>query len=74
MRVDLFNAFDTVIDNTPQSTLQLLSPTDQQVRNGQFLADGTLDPARVKPQSAGFGAVTSARPLRSVQVQLRLQF
>jgi hypothetical protein len=74
VRVDLFNAFNTVVYNTPQSTLQLLSPTDQQVRNSQYLPDGMVDPARLKPQSAGFGAVTSARPLRSVQIQLRLQF
>ncbi len=54
--------------------LQLNSPTDPTVRNPQYLANGTLDPARLTPRNAGFGAVTAAQAMRSVQIQLRIQF
>jgi len=36
--------------------------------------DGQLDPARLTPRTAGFGAATSAAAMRSIQLQLRLQF
>ena len=50
------------------------SPTDQTVRNPQYNADGTLVQTRLTPQNAGFGAVTAAQAMRSVQLQLRFQF
>ena len=57
------------------SQVQLNSPTDQTVRNPQFNADGTLVQSdRLHPQNAGFGAVTAAQAMRTVQVQLRFQF
>jgi len=74
LRVDMFNALNTVVYSNRQSQLQLNSPTDQTVRNPQYLADGTVDPTRLKPQNAGFGAVTSAQGMRSLQLQLRFQF
>jgi len=73
-RIDLFNAFNTVIFNAFQSQLQLTSPTNQTVLNPQYNADGTLNQARLMPQNAGFGAVTGAQAPRSVQIQLRFQF
>ncbi len=73
-RVELFNAFNTVVFNSRVTQLQLVSPTDQTVRNPQFLADGTLDPARALPRNAGFGGVTGANPMRSVQATLRFSF
>ena len=74
-RLDLFNAFNTVVYNAVQFTEQLNSPaTPTTVTNNQYLADGTLNPARLQPQTAGFGAATGAGPMRSAQVQLRLQF
>jgi len=73
-RVELFNAFNTVVFNSRVTQLQLVSPTDQTVRNPQFLADGTLDQSRVQPRNAGFGAVTGANPMRSVQATLRFSF
>jgi hypothetical protein len=33
-----------------------------------------VDPNRLKTTSAGFGAVTGAQPLRTIQVQLRFAF
>ena len=73
-RVELFNAFNTVVYNNRVTQLQLVSPTDQTVRNSQFLPGGALDPARAQPRNAGFGAVTSAMPMRSVQATLRFSF
>jgi hypothetical protein len=73
-RVDLFNAFNAVVYSARNSTIQFNSPTDQTVRNSQYLADGSLDSTRLLPKTAGFGAVTAAQPLRSVQFQLRFMF
>ena len=52
------NAFNAVVYNARQTQLQLVSPTTPPIRNSQFLADGTVDPNRLKTTSAGFGAVT----------------
>lgn len=73
-RVDIFNAFNTVNITGRQTQLQLNSPTDQTIRNPQYLADGSLNPARTRPQDAGFGAATGAADLRSIQLQIRLGF
>jgi hypothetical protein len=73
-RVDIFNAFNTVVYTGRVNTLQLNSPTDQTVRNPQFNADGSVIATRTRPQDAGFGAVTGAADLRSIQLQIRLGF
>ena len=73
-RAQVFNVFDTVVFDEVNTTLQLVSPTDQTVRNNQFLEDGSINPDRVRTTSAGFGAVESAQPLRSVQLQVRFAF
>jgi hypothetical protein len=74
LRIDMFNALNTVIYNSVVTQLQLNSPTDQTVRNSQYNADGTLNPARLQPRSAGFGAVNGAQAMRTIQLQLRFQF
>ena len=74
LRLDVFNALNTVVYNGRVTTLQLNSPTDQTIRNAQYLPDGSLDPNRRLPRNAGFGTVTSAQPLRSVQAQIRFEF
>jgi hypothetical protein len=74
LRLEAFNAFNQVFYNGRVTNMQLTSPTNQTITNSQYLADGSLDPARMKPNQAGFGAVTSARALRSMQVQVRFQF
>lgn len=82
LRVDMFNAFNTVVlgaaanasSDNRVNQLQLNSPTDLTIRNNQFLADGTVNPARLKPRDAGFGAARGALDMRTVQVQLRFQF
>ena len=74
LRVDIFNALNTIIYNGRVTQVQLNSPTDQTVRNAQYLADGQVDPNRLTPRNAGFGAVTGAQAMRSIQVQLRFAF
>jgi hypothetical protein len=74
VRAEMFNAFNTVIYNSVQTNLQLVSPTNQTVRNPQYLPDGSVDPDRLLPNDAGFGAVTGAQALRSAQVQVRFSF
>jgi hypothetical protein len=74
VRIEMYNAFNAVVINNRVTQLQLVSPTNQTIRNSQFLADGTVDPGRLKTTSAGFGAATGAQALRSVQMQLRFSF
>jgi hypothetical protein len=74
LRADVYNAFNTVIFNGRSTNLQLNSVTDQTVRNSQFLTDGTLDPARLTPNSAGFGAASSSVGPRTMQLQVRFTF
>jgi len=73
-RLDVFNVFNTVIYNDRVTTVQYRSPTDQTIVNSQYLPDGTLDPNRLTPRTAGFGAATSAQPLRNMQLQIRFGF
>jgi hypothetical protein len=74
VRVDAFNAFNVLVYNGRQTQLQLTNPTDQKIRNSQFLADGSIDPTRTQPKSAGFGGATSAQNMRTVQLTFRLSF
>jgi hypothetical protein len=74
IRLDMFNALDTVVYTGRNTTLQLVSPTNQTVRNAQHLANGELNASRLTPRTAGFGAATAAAAMRSLQLQLRLQF
>jgi hypothetical protein len=74
LRVDLFNAFNWVSITGRQNQLQLNSPTDLTIRNNQFLANGDINPARLRPRDAGYGAATGAADMRTAQVQLRFQF
>ena len=74
IRADLFNAFNEVIFTGRQTTMNLTSPTNQTITNPQYNPDGTLVAARIRPDNAGFGAVTGAAGPRSVQLQIRFQF
>jgi hypothetical protein len=73
-RLDVFNAFNVVIYNNRQANVIYRSPTDQTIVNSQYLPDGTLDPNRLQPRNAGFGAATGAQPLRNMQLQIRYRF
>ena len=74
LRADIFNVFNTVVFSGRQAQLQLVSPTNQTVRNNQYLADGTLNQERLIPRNAGFGAVSGAQAMRSTQLQVRFRF
>ncbi len=74
VRLDVFNAFNTVIINGRNTTAQFNNPTSMTLVNNQFNADGSLNTARSKPNNAGFGAATSAQNLRNLQLQVRFQF
>jgi hypothetical protein len=74
LRLDAFNAFDTVIFSGRQGQIQYVSPTNLTLRNSQTLADGSVDPNRLKPSSAGFGAVNGAQTLRTLQLTARFSF
>jgi hypothetical protein len=74
LRLEAFNALNTVVYNGRVTQLQLNSPTDQTVRNAQYLANGQVDPNRTTPRNAGFGAVNGAQAMRSIQAQIRFSF
>jgi hypothetical protein len=74
LRADIFNAPNAVMINARSTTIQFNSPTDLTVRNSQFLPDGTLDPNRLRPNQAGFGAASGARDPRTIQLQARFSF
>jgi hypothetical protein len=74
IRADAFNAFNVLVYNGRQATLQLVSPTNQSVRNNQYNADGSLNSSRLQPQQAGFGAASTAQPMRSMQLQVKFIF
>jgi hypothetical protein len=73
-RLDVFNAFNTVVYNDRVLTVQYRSPTDQTILNSQYLPNGQLDPNRLTPRNAGFGAAIGAQPMRNLQLQLRFGF
>jgi hypothetical protein len=93
LRVDVFNAFNQAAVTDRQRTVNYTSPTDQSVRNSQYCSnggpsttcagqpDGAIDPNRLQPRNAGFGAATnwSTNPIngnyqRVIQVQIRVKF
>jgi hypothetical protein len=74
-RIDMFNAFNTVVINARSTTLTYASPaTPTTITNNQYNADGTLNGARLRPVNAGAGAATGAQAMRTVQVQFRFMF
>jgi hypothetical protein len=73
-RLDAFNLFNVVVINDRQRDVTFRSPTDLTIVNSQYLPDGSLDPARLTPRTAGFGAATGAQPMRNLQVQIRFMF
>jgi hypothetical protein len=87
LRLDAFNALNAYIIDNRNNTIQFNSPTDLTIRNSQTLPDGSLDPNRLTPRNAGFGAATRALNRtadgafttnstynRTIQAQIRFQF
>ena len=74
-RLDAFNVLNSAVINAVQTLNQYNSPADPvTIRNNQFNADGSVNTARLTPQTAGAGAATAAQFMRSLQVQLRFIF
>jgi hypothetical protein len=71
LRVDMYNAFNTVVFDQVANNIQFDNPTNMNILNSQFNADGSINQ---NPRTAGFGAANRALPLRSVQVQVRFSF
>ena len=68
-RLDVFNAFNVGDHQRRQTQIQFNNPVDKTIRNAQFNADGSLNPARLTPRNAGFGAATGAQTMRNLQVR-----
>jgi hypothetical protein len=73
-RLDAFNVFNTVVIIDRERNVIFRSPTDLTIVNSQTLPDGSLDPARLTPRTAGFGAATNAQQMRNLQLQVRFAF
>ncbi len=74
-RLDLFNAFNAAVINARNTTIQYNNPSAATtITNNQYLADGSVNPARLTPATAGAGAATGAQGMRSVQMQIRFTF
>jgi hypothetical protein len=74
LRVDAFNALNIVNYNGIRTEVQYTNPVAQTVRNSQYLADGSIDPTRLTPQTGGFGSVSSANNMRTVRATIRFSF
>jgi hypothetical protein len=73
-RVDAFNVFNTVVITNRERNVTYRSPTDLTIVNSQTLADGSINPARLTPRTAGFGAATAAQAMRTMQLLIRFGF
>ena len=75
LRVDMFNAPNSAQITGRQQSLTLSSPNDPVTpQNSPFLPDGTLNPARIRPSSAGFGAANDWQSPRNLQAYIRFSF
>jgi hypothetical protein len=73
-RLDVYNVFNTVVINSVNTTVNFDNPASQSVLNSQTMPDGSNNPTRLTPRTAGFGAANGAANLRSMQVQIRFSF
>jgi hypothetical protein len=75
LRVDMFNVFNQARITNRNTTMQLNSPADPVTTlNLPFDADGNLRPNRVRPNQAGFGAVSGYQLPRTIQAYVRFGF
>ena len=74
LRLDIFNALNTVVINGRSTTATFNNPTSMTLTNNQYNADGSLVTNRLTPRNAGFGAATGAQNMRNLQLQFRFTF
>jgi hypothetical protein len=73
-QIDAFNAFNIVNYTNRNTTVNYQSPTNLTINNAQYNADGSINPNRLLPRNAGFGAATNAGDLRNFQAMIRFSF
>ena len=75
LRADMFNAPNAAQITGRQTTLNLTSPNDPVTAlNLPYDANGNILPNRVRPNQAGFGAVTTYQTARNIQGYIRFSF
>ena len=75
LRVDMFNAPNSAQIRDRTTTLNLSSPSDPVTAlNLPYDANGNILPNRVRPNQAGFGAVTAYQTPRNIQAYIRFSF
>ncbi len=75
VRVDMFNAPNEGRITGRQTQMNLNNPNDPTtITNPVFDANGNVLPNRVRPNQAGFGAVSGYQGPRSIQAQIRFSF
>jgi hypothetical protein len=74
VRLEMFNALNTVVYSGRNTTMNIQSLSDPTVTNAQYDDAGELVSTRIRPADAGFGAATGAFAVRSMQAQIRFQF
>jgi hypothetical protein len=73
LRLDVFNVPNAVQVTSISSSATFNNPTSMTLVNNQFNGT-TLNPARLTPSTAGFGAATAAAAMRNIQLEGRIQF
>jgi len=74
LRIETYNTFNSFFVTGRSTGVQYDNPTSKNILNAQYNADGTLNQNRLKPNQAGFGAVSSWSTPLTLQVQIRFQF
>jgi Carboxypeptidase regulatory-like domain len=74
VRLDMYNALNTVIFDQANTNASFDNPTSMTLTNSQTLPDGSINPARLTPRTAGFGAANRALDLRRMQLMVRFSF
>jgi hypothetical protein len=75
LQVQMFNAFNNVMFSNRQANMTLNNHIDKVIQNSPFDADGNPIATRILPNgSAGFGVVTGARALRTMQARIGFTF
>ena len=75
LRAEVYNVFNTVSFTGRATNAEFASlTTNSTVTNLPYDANGNAIGNRRLPSSAGFGVVTAAEPMRSMQLQIRFRF
>jgi hypothetical protein len=73
IRLDVYNVPNTVQISSISSSATFNNPTSMTLANNQYNGT-TLNPSRLTPATAGFGAATAAQAMRNILLEARIQF